>query len=49
MPKGKLPRYPDLGQVRAVAYERVLGIIGQLEDHYWQDVQEAFEIVMGFN
>lgn len=43
------PRYLDLGQVRAVAYERVLGIVGQLEDHYWKEVQEAFEIVMGFN
>jgi mRNA interferase MazF len=43
------PRYLDLGQVRAVSYERVLGIVGQVEAHYWQEIQEAFEIVMGFN
>jgi mRNA interferase MazF len=44
-----IDRYLDLGQVRAVSYERVLGIVGQLEPHYWQQVRDAFEIVMGFS
>jgi mRNA interferase MazF len=42
-------RYLDLGQVRAVSYERILGLVGKLETHYWQQVREAFEVVMGFS
>lgn len=42
-------RYIDLGQVRAVSHERVLGVVGQIEFHYWKQIQDAFEIVMGFS
>ncbi len=42
-------RYLDFGQVRAVFHERILGIVGQLKPQYWPQVQEAFEIVMGFS
>jgi mRNA interferase MazF len=41
-------RYLDVGQVRSVSCERILGMLGQIEEHYWQQVQDALEIVTGF-
>jgi mRNA interferase MazF len=41
-------RFLDVGQIRAVDNQRVLGQLGVLENHYWQQIQIALDIVLGF-
>lgn len=38
----------DIGQIRAVDHSRILGLIGVLEDEYWQQIRTAVNIVLGF-
>ncbi len=38
----------DIGQIRAVSHQRILNSLGTLEDEYWQPIQDALEIVLGF-
>jgi len=41
-------RFLDIGQIRSVDGLRILGLIGILEEHYWLEIREALEIVLGF-
>ncbi|WP_245927286.1 type II toxin-antitoxin system PemK/MazF family toxin [Aphanothece hegewaldii] len=42
-------RFLDVGQIRAVDGQRVLGKIGILEEFYWPQIRTALEIVTGFS
>ncbi len=42
-------RFIDVGQIRAVAGQRVLGLLGVLEENYWQLIQRALQLVLGFS
>jgi mRNA interferase MazF len=41
-------RYIDVGQIRSVENSRVLGLVGVLEDEYWQAIGDALDIVLNF-
>lgn len=41
-------RYVDVGQIRSVDNSRVLGLVGVLEDEYWQAIRDALDIVLNF-
>ncbi len=41
-------RFLDVAQIRAVDGQRVLGRLGVLEEHYWQQIRVALDIVLGF-
>jgi len=41
-------RFIDIGQIRAVDNRRVLGMLGVLEDEYWEQIRTALNIVLGF-
>lgn len=41
-------RYLDVGQIRAVDYRRIFGLIGVLEDEYWESIRTALNVVLGF-
>lgn len=41
-------RFLDVAQLRAVDGQRVLGRLGVLEEHYWQQIRVALDIVLGF-
>ncbi len=41
-------RFLDVAQIRSIDGQRVLGLVGTLEDIYWQQIQEALSIVCGF-
>ena len=41
-------RFIDVGQIRAVDNRRVLGIVGVLEDEYWEQIRTALNLVLGF-
>jgi mRNA interferase MazF len=41
-------RFLDIAQIRSIDGQRVLGLVGMLEDKYWQQIQEALSIVCGF-
>ena len=41
-------RFLDVAQIRSIDGQRVLGLIGILEDDYWQQIQSALSIVCGF-
>ncbi len=41
-------RFVDVAQIRAVDHRRVLGIVGVLEEEYWESIRTALNIVMGF-
>jgi mRNA interferase MazF len=42
-------RFLDVAQIRAVDNQRVFGQLGVLEDNYWQQIQMALNIVLGFS
>lgn len=42
-------RFLDVGQIRSIDGQRVLGLLGILEDHYWRSIQTALNIVLGFS
>lgn len=42
-------RFLDVGQIRAVSYQRLLMKAGTLETQYWQQIQQALNIVLGFD
>ncbi|ACK67179.1 transcriptional modulator of MazE/toxin, MazF [Rippkaea orientalis PCC 8801] len=42
-------RFIDVGQIRAVDGQRVLGLLGILEENYWQLIQRALQLVLGFS
>jgi mRNA interferase MazF len=41
-------RYIDVGQIRAVDHRRVLGLVGVLEEDYWEPIRTALNVVLGF-
>jgi mRNA interferase MazF len=41
-------RFLDIAQIRSVDAQRVLGLVGILEDFYWPQIQESLLIVCGF-
>jgi mRNA interferase MazF len=41
-------RFIDVGQIRAVDHSRVLGLVGMLEQEYWEIIQTALNVVLGF-
>jgi mRNA interferase MazF len=41
-------RFLDVAQIRSIDEQRVLGLVGILEDVYWQQIQESLLIVCGF-
>jgi mRNA interferase MazF len=42
-------RFLDVGQIRSVDSQRILGLVGQLEEIYWPQIQTALNIVCGFD
>ncbi|MCG9892211.1 MAG: type II toxin-antitoxin system PemK/MazF family toxin [Thermosynechococcaceae cyanobacterium MS004] len=42
-------RFIDVGQVRSVDGQRILGIVGRLEERYWREIKAALDIVLGFS
>ncbi len=42
-------RFLDVGQIRAVSYQRLRNLAGTLETQYWQQIQQALNIVLGFD
>ncbi|MEB3337381.1 MAG: type II toxin-antitoxin system PemK/MazF family toxin [Leptolyngbyaceae bacterium] len=42
-------RFMDIGQIRAVDHSRILGVLGRLEDTYWEQIQFAVNVVLGFS
>jgi mRNA interferase MazF len=41
-------RFLDIAQIRSIDEQRVLGLVGILEDFYWPPIQEALLLVCGF-
>ncbi len=41
-------RYIDVGQIRSVDNSRVLGLVGVLEDEYWETIRAALDTVLNF-
>lgn len=41
-------RFLDVAQIRAVDGQRVLELVGTLEEYYWQAIQVALNLVLGF-
>lgn len=42
-------RFIDVGQMRAVDNSRILGLLGVLEEEYWEQIRMAVNVVMGFD
>ena len=42
-------RFLDVAQIKSVDGQRVLGLVGVLEDQYWKAIQTALTIVLGFS
>jgi mRNA interferase MazF len=42
-------RFIDVGQVRSVDGQRIMGIVGRLEERYWTEIKTALDIVLGFS
>lgn len=42
-------RFLDVGQIRALDGRRIMECQGMLEDKYWQPIQTALNIVLGFD
>ncbi|WP_339379326.1 type II toxin-antitoxin system PemK/MazF family toxin [Brasilonema sennae] len=41
-------RFIDVGQIRSVDHRRVLGLVGVLEEEYWELIRIALNIILGF-
>ncbi|KAB8330270.1 type II toxin-antitoxin system PemK/MazF family toxin [Scytonema tolypothrichoides VB-61278] len=41
-------RFIDVGQIRSVDHRRVLGLVGVLEEEYWEPIRIALNVVLGF-
>jgi mRNA interferase MazF len=41
-------RFIDVAQIRSVDGQRVLGLLGLLEDFYWPEIKSALDLVSGF-
>jgi mRNA interferase MazF len=43
-----LNRYIDVGQIRSVSHQRILGLVGVLESEYWKSIQISLNLVLDF-
>jgi mRNA interferase MazF len=41
-------RFIDVAQVRSVDGQRILGLVGRLEEQYWSEIKSALDLVTGF-
>ncbi|MFB2923186.1 MULTISPECIES: type II toxin-antitoxin system PemK/MazF family toxin [Aerosakkonema] len=41
-------RYIDVGQIRVLDNSRILGLVGVLEEEYWESIRLAMNVVLGF-
>ncbi|MBW4605626.1 MAG: type II toxin-antitoxin system PemK/MazF family toxin [Calothrix sp. FI2-JRJ7] len=41
--------YIDVGQIRSIDNSRVLGLVGVLEEEYWESIRTALNIVLEFS
>lgn len=41
-------RFLDIAQIRSVDALRIVGLVGVLEENYWQPIRRALDIVLGF-
>jgi len=41
-------RFLDVAQIRSVDAQRILGLVGVLEENYWQPIRKAIDVVLGF-
>jgi mRNA interferase MazF len=41
-------RFIDVAQIRSVDGQRILGLLGRLENRYWPEIKSALDIVSGF-
>lgn len=41
-------RLIDVGQMRSVDNSRILGVLGLLEEEYWEQICNAVNVVLGF-
>lgn len=41
-------RFIDVAQIRSVDRRRVLGLVGVLEEEYWEPIRTALNVVLGF-
>jgi mRNA interferase MazF len=39
-------RFIDVGQIRAVDHSRILGLVGMLEQEYWEIIHTALNVVL---
>jgi len=42
-------RYIDVAQIRGVDHQRVMDLIGVLEQEYWEQIRIALDIMLGFS
>ena len=42
-------RFIDVGQIRSIDNSRVLGLVGVLEEEYWESIRAALDIVLEFS
>ena len=42
-------RFLDVGQIRSLDGQRVLGFLGVMEEYYWPSIHTALDIVLGFS
>jgi mRNA interferase MazF len=38
----------DVAQIRSVDGQRILGLVGRLEEQYWSEIKSALDLVTGF-
>ncbi len=41
-------RYIDVGQIGSLDNSRILGLVGVLEEEYWESICLAMNVVLGF-
>lgn len=42
-------RYIDVGQIRSIDNNRVLTLVGVLEEEYWESIRTALDILLDFS
>jgi mRNA interferase MazF len=42
-------RFIEVSQIRSVDHSRILGLVGILEERYWEAIRSALELVLSFD
>jgi mRNA interferase MazF len=42
-------KFIEVAQIRSVEAQRIMGLVGRLENHYWSQIKIALNIVQGFS